>query len=137
MVPVGFSANLLFCCLCSTGLCAATERQGFGILKQLIVGLLMLHRFVRSHIETVIWDSQTTYCWAVYAPQVSAEPDRDRDMIWDSQGQGLGIWDFQATYCSAVCAPQVFALPHRDRILGISNNFLLGCLCSTGLCAAT
>ena len=78
-----------------------------GILSQPIVLLFVLHRFVPCHIETGIWDSQTTYCWAVHAPQVCAEPHRDRDMIWDSQGQEFGIWDFQATYCSAVCVPQV------------------------------
>ena len=54
-----------------------------GILSQPIVLLFVLHRFVPCHIETGIWDSQTTYCWAVYAPQICAEPHRDRDMIWD------------------------------------------------------
>ena len=88
-----------------------------GILSQPIVLLFVLHRFVRCHRETGIWDSQTTYCWTVYAPQVCAEPHRDRDMIWGSQGHEFGIWDFQATYCSAVCVPKVCALPHRDRDL--------------------
>ena len=63
-----------------------------GILSQPIVLLFVLHRFVPCHIETGILDSQTTYCWAVYAPQICAEPHRDRDMIWDSQGQEFGIF---------------------------------------------
>ena len=69
-----------------------------GILSQPIVLLFVLHRFVRCHIETVIWNSQTTYCWAVYAPQVCAEPHRDRDMICDSQQHRDRDLNFQWIY---------------------------------------
>ena len=112
---LGFSNNLLLGCSCSTGLCGATQRQGhdlgfsgtgiwdLGFSGNLLFSCLCSTGFA-LHIETGIWDSQTTYCWAVHAPQVCAEPHRDRDMIWN----------FQATLLLSCLCSTGFALPHRD-----------------------